>query len=116
MAHRLGRFLYWLIAVPLALATAIFAIANRGVVEVSLDPFPYLISVPLYVVALGALTIGVLLGLIVAWPALIRWRSAARHRARSVATLEDELARLNRDRAPGTAPSTAIVPGAGSGA
>lgn len=109
MARRLGRFLFWLIAVPLALAAAAFAIANRATVEVSLDPAPYVLEAPLYAVALGGLVLGALAALAVTWPALVRWRSAARQRTRAIAVLEDEVARLNRERAAKQGPGTAVA-------
>ena len=116
MLRRLGRFVFWLTAVLLALAAAAFAIANRATVAVSLDPAPFVLEAPLYAVTLGALALGMAIGLIVTWPALARWRASARQRARSVALLEDELARFNRERAAqSVARSTAVatIPGAG---
>ncbi|MBM3584752.1 MAG: LapA family protein [Alphaproteobacteria bacterium] len=117
MLRRLGRFVFWLIAVLLALVAAAFAIANRSPVAVRLDPAPFVLKAPLYVITLGTLALGMAIGLIVTWPALARWRSAAHQRAHSVALLEDELARLNRGRAAAArSTAVAIVPGAGPSA
>jgi uncharacterized integral membrane protein len=104
-----ARILFWLTAVPLALVAAAFAIANRATVAISLDPAPFILEAPLYAIALGGLALGLLLGLALTWPALARWRGVARARARSVATLEDEVARLNRERAAKSPPGTAVV-------
>ncbi len=112
--HALKRLLFWLVALPVALVAAAFAIANRGRVAVSLDPLPYAVDAPLYAVALAGFGAGLALGLAVTWPRLVRWRAAARGRARKIQALEDELARLNRERAERSQAGTAMVPAPGT--
>lgn len=40
----------------------LFAINNRGMVEISVWPLPYSVSAPLYLIILGAVAVGVFLG------------------------------------------------------
>ena len=76
------KILTTLIAVPLAFLLAIFMVANRHKVTVSLDPFgdsPALsATLPLFVIILACLLVGVLAGGMAAWLNQSRWRRAAR--------------------------------------
>lgn len=93
------KIIFWIVFLFLALAVILFAIANRGPVTVSLDPFPVTFEKPLYLVALGAAFIGVLgTGLGVAragW----RARRRARRAEKRAAQAESELARLRGEAA-----------------
>lgn len=66
-----------LLFVPVALALAIFAIANRGQVDIDLWPLPQSIGVPLYAAVFGAALVGFLIG------AVVTWYSAWTHRLRA---------------------------------
>lgn len=112
----LVRILFWLALAPAAIIAGAFAIANRVAVEISLDPLPYAIALPLYAVAFLGLGVGLAVGLVATWPSLVRWRAAARGRARAIATLEGEVARLNRERTQRADPGKAIVPAPGGAA
>lgn len=81
-------------AVPVGIAVVAFAIANRAPVTVSLDPFPFAFELPLYVVAVGALVVGLGGGAAAAWFHGRKARRLARARKTRVAVLEHELARL----------------------
>lgn len=105
------RLLFWLVALPLAVIAAAFAVANRAPVAISLDPVPFVLELPLYAVAFGGLIAGLTIGLIALWPALVRWRSAARSRGEDIARLRTELVRLNQARA--GAKTTALMPSGG---
>lgn len=100
------KIFFWIVFLALALAVILFAIANRGAVTVSLDPFPVEFSAPLYLVALGAAFIGIVgSGLGVARGA---WRSRQRARKaeKRAAHAESELAQLRGEAAaPGQPPS-----------
>lgn len=83
------------LAVPAVFAIILFAVANRQVVRVSFDPLSreapaaYL-DLPLFVVALAALALGVLLGGIAAWLKQSGHRQAERRLKREVARLTEE--------------------------
>src|SRR5215470_2192330 len=77
------KFIAAVILIPLAILIVMFAVANRGSVAVSLDPFsssaPALtVQVPLFLLLLAALIVGVLAGGIAAWLRQSKWRRAAR--------------------------------------
>jgi uncharacterized integral membrane protein len=77
------KVLTTLIVLPLGILLAVFMIANRHPVTVSLDPFgsdaPALsATLPLFVVILVCLLVGVVAGGTAAWLNQSRWRRAAR--------------------------------------
>jgi uncharacterized integral membrane protein len=77
------KFLAAVILIPLAILMVMLAVANRGSVAISLDPFsanaPALtVHVPLFILVLVALIVGVLAGGIAAWLRQAKWRRAAR--------------------------------------
>jgi uncharacterized integral membrane protein len=100
------RFVRWIVALPFAIAVIVFAVANRGSVEVSFDPLPFSPPVPLYAIVFGAAIAGFLAGAAVVWFGGLRWRSLARNRGNRADFLERELNRLNQpaDRAEGREP------------
>ena len=108
----LRRLLFWSIALPVAAVAALFAIGNRAPVPLGLDPLPYVVEAPIYALVLAGFAAGLALGLVATWPSLIRWRAAARGRARKVRELEGEVERLNRGRAERSQTGTAMVPAA----
>jgi len=72
-----------LLLIPLALLIALFAVANRAPVTVSLDPFGdpspmFSVSLPLFLLLLLVLILGVIIGGSAAWMRQSRWRRRAR--------------------------------------
>lgn len=61
------RFLRVLIGAILLLALAVFAVANRAPVAVSLDPLPYAVELPLYLLVFVSFLIGLCLGGLLLW-------------------------------------------------
>lgn len=87
-----------LIAVPALALALIVAIANRGSVTLSIDPFsatsPVIaFELPLYLLIFAALLIGVLIGGSSAWVGQMGWRKKARKNAREVKHLTKDLER-----------------------
>jgi uncharacterized integral membrane protein len=85
-----------LVLILLAVVLIAFAVANRQVVTVSLDPFdqanPALVlSQPLYVVAFALLILGVVLGGCAAWLRQAKWRTRARRAEAQVKVLRTQL-------------------------
>lgn len=93
------KIFFWIVFLLLALAVILFAVANRGQVTVSFDPFPVAFVAPLYLVALGA----ALAGIVGAWLGVARAGWRARRRARKAERradhAESELARLRGEAA-----------------
>ena len=87
----------WIALAPITVIAILFAVANRGWVTVSLDPFSvespaYAIDLPMFLVIFAALILGVVIGGISVWFGRLRWQMAA-HRA------EKELARVKAENA-----------------
>jgi uncharacterized integral membrane protein len=90
------KFVTALVLVVLALVLIAFAVANRQVVSVSLDPFdqanPALVlSQPLYLVIFALLIVGVVLGGCAAWLRQSKWRTRARRAEAQVNVLRAQL-------------------------
>jgi len=84
-----------LILLPLSIVVVLLAIANRGPVRLSLDPFsqeaPLLsVSLPLFVVIFAAVMLGVLIGGVAAWLAQGGHRRAERRYRREARDLRTE--------------------------
>jgi uncharacterized integral membrane protein len=90
-----------LILIPLALAIVLFAVGNRGPVSLAFDPFAseppmFTTSAPLFLVLLGALIAGVLIGGVAAWSRQSKWRRRARRLAADLKAGQAENAALRR--------------------
>ena len=90
-----------LILVPLAVIIIAFAVANRQIVTVSLDPFSAehpaaSVTLPLFGLILVLLIVGVLIGGIAAWPRQSKWRRTARRLEREVGDLRTEIEEFKR--------------------
>lgn len=101
----LNRFLIILVLVPLAIILVALAVANRGVVPFTLDPFnpgnPALtVDLPLFVLLFIAVAIGLIVGSVTTWANQHRYRRLAREREREAKALRDAAPKPAR---PGTA-------------
>jgi len=88
-----------LIVIPLAVIIVAFAVANRQMVTVSLDPFSAdapaaVVALPLFALIILLLIIGVLIGGVSAWLRQGPWRSTARRLQREVGELRAKVDRL----------------------
>jgi uncharacterized integral membrane protein len=113
---RMLGFLKALILLPIAILVVLLAVANRGPVALSLDPFSreapeIAFTVPLFAVIFGAVMLGVVIGGVAAWLAQSKHRRAERHYKREARRLRAQTAPAR----PGSS-STALatVPGTGS--
>lgn len=87
------------ILVPLAAVIIAFAVANRQIVTVSLDPFSAehpaaSLTLPLFALVIVLLVLGVLIGGIAAWLRQSKWRRTARRLEREIADLHIEIEAL----------------------
>jgi hypothetical protein len=92
-----------LILVPLAIAIAAFAVANRQTVVVSFDPFDqvhpaFALPVPLFALILVLVIGGVVIGGIAAWLRQAKWRRTARLAQARARELAGELDRVRRSQ------------------
>lgn len=109
--------LHWFIAVPLIVLAVLFALSNRGMVELTLWPLPYVLGIPAFLLTMLAFLVGFLGGGLVAWVAAGETRRRARQAERAVVVQQRELEalRAQAERPPAPAqtalvPSTAAVP------
>lgn len=70
----IGKFVF----IPVAVVVVLFAIANRDTVNVNFWPLPFDVALPLYMALLGALAVGILLGVAASSFAVGKWRHRAR--------------------------------------
>jgi uncharacterized integral membrane protein len=87
------------ILIPLAIVIVVFAVANRQIVTVSLDPFSSehpasSVTLPLFVLVIGLLIVGVVIGGAASWLRHGNLRRTARRFERDVRELRSELAAL----------------------
>jgi len=87
------------ILIPLAIVIVAFAVANRQIVTVSLDPFSpehpaSSVTLPLFVLVIGLLIVGVVIGGAASWLRHGHWRRTARRFERDIRELRSELASL----------------------
>ena len=89
----------WVLLLPLIVLFVAFAIANRHIVILSLDPAPISIRAPLYSFVLASTFVGLLAGGLIAWLRAGRWRSQLRDEQRTVRRLESKLRQAEIDAA-----------------
>ena len=107
----MARLLHWFIAVPLIIVAVLFALSNRGMVDLTLWPLPYVLGLPVFLLAMLPFVFGFLAGGFVVWAAAADTRRRARQAERAVVVQQRELEEL-RGRAESAAPAsqTALVP------
>jgi uncharacterized integral membrane protein len=92
----MAKFLRLLIGLVALVLIIGFAIANRGVVEIGLAPFPTRIELPVYGVFLMGLVLGVLVGGIGVWLGGHAYRRDAKKLRNRTWALENQVNVLNR--------------------
>ena len=106
------KVLFWFLFLPFAVLATVFAVNNRGEVALGLDPFPYTLTLPIYLAVLLAALAGFLLGAALVWFAQGKWRHLARRHAKQASALERDLAEErghNARRAAATAETVSSV-------
>lgn len=105
-----NRFVLIAVIVPLAIILVALAVANRGTVPLTLDPFnpgnPALtLQQPLFVLLFAAVAIGMIIGSVATWFKQGHYRKMARQRAQ-----EAEALRQASVKAPGAQPNQVSLP------
>jgi uncharacterized integral membrane protein len=93
------KFFTALIVIPLGLLFIVFAVANRHLITVSLDPFnsrdpSVSVTMPLFVVIIGVAILGVVAGGTATWFRQRHWRRAARQHEADAKLAQAQLADL----------------------
>jgi len=104
------RLALLLVTLPLTVLAVAFAVTNRHAVPLNLWPFRLELQAPLFLMVLGALLLGVALGLLAGWLGAGRTRRRLRLERERAERLEAEVARLRRDEALTQAPPVASLP------
>jgi lipopolysaccharide assembly protein A len=86
------RLIGWTFGAVVALALILFAVSNRELVALKIEPLPFFVELPLYAALLAALFAGFVAGGLVSWLGSWKWRRRARR-------AEGEAERLRRERA-----------------
>ena len=94
------KFVWLFVIFPAGALLVAFALANRHLVRLNLDPFssgdPFLaLDAPFFLFLLAALITGMLLGGFVTWFGQGKWRKEARNRAQETRALRAETEALN---------------------
>ncbi len=106
------KHISWLVTLPVTLAVVVFAVSNRTPVEIDLFPMPWHPVLPAYLLVLGSLFLGFLIGGVVAWLAGARQRRRARRLAIEADLLSRELAEARRKAAPAAPAKASALPAA----
>jgi uncharacterized integral membrane protein len=102
------KFLFWLVLVLVVAVLIVFAVSNRETVTIDFWPLPTLVDIPLYLVILGTLVFGFIVGELMGWIGSWRWRREARRGRDRIAMLERELAAAQADRRDAPVPVAAL--------
>lgn len=102
-----NRFVLVVVIVPIAIVLIALAVANRGLVPFTLDPFnpgnPALtLTLPLFVFMFLTLAVGVLLGSMATWWKQGHYRKVARQKTQEAQSLRDQVIRQSRPDQIGT--------------
>jgi uncharacterized integral membrane protein len=88
--------LSFIITLPVTLLVLVFALSNRGAIGLTFWPFAFTIDLPIYLVVLGSLLVGLLLGGLIAWLAGRRVRRQARRLQQETRRQAAEIADLKK--------------------
>jgi len=84
------KHIRWILTVPLTVVVIAFAVANREFVPIDLWPLEVALELPVFVLVLGSMLAGFLIG------ALVMWLSAGTQRRRARA-VRGQLGKLERE-------------------
>jgi uncharacterized integral membrane protein len=84
----------WLITAVLIFLALAFALANRQSAMVNLWPFGIAIQAPLFLLTLGTLFLGLLLGAVIGWVSNLPHRAQARRLRHDIAGLREKIETL----------------------
>ena len=85
-----------LIVVPLLIILVTFAVANRAIVTITLDPFDsvdpaYALKMPLFLLILALLATGIVIGGLITWFGQRKWRARTRRAEAESRDLREKL-------------------------
>jgi uncharacterized integral membrane protein len=115
MARRssLARRLSWIATFFFGVVLSVFSVANHTPVSIDLWPLPIGVDLPLFAVALGMLALGIMIGALLFWVQMLRWRLRARRLERRLDDMmaESVVAAGNGPTRPALATGTTVDAG-----
>jgi uncharacterized integral membrane protein len=85
------KFVSWLLTLSVLAVALCFAFNNRQSITVSLWPFGIEMVAPLYLLSLGTLFLGLLMGAVIGWISHLPHRIEARRLRRDIADLREKI-------------------------
>jgi hypothetical protein len=115
LAGKLGKFLKWIILLPILIAVVLIAVANDQTVTVHFNPFdtsdPVLkIDAALYQVAFAVFVLGVVFGGLLTWLGRFRRRARPSPRRQEAGWTPYDEAPRRADRSTPPSPAAAYLP------
>ena len=90
------KYLSWILTFPLGIVAIVFAVANRTGVTLNLWPLGIKIEAPLFILVLGSLLVGLIVGGVIAWLSGGAARQRGREAMYNAQSAERELDFLRR--------------------
>lgn len=90
------KHLSWIVTIPVMVIVVVFAVANRDDVLLRFWPLPWSSELPVYLIVLGCLFLGFVLGGVVTWLSGAPRRRRARRTAERAREMSRQLAELQR--------------------
>ncbi len=90
------KYLSWILTFPLGVVAIVFAVANREGVTLSLWPLGIKVEAPLFILVLGSLLVGLIVGGFIAWLSGGAARQRGREAMYNAQSAERELDFLRR--------------------
>ena len=100
----------WLLTVPLTVMVVVFAVANRAFVPLDLWPFAIEVQIPIFLLVLGSMLFGFLIGGLVMWLSLGKQRRQGRAAKGQIAKLERQTQELEQARGRAETRASAAAP------
>jgi uncharacterized integral membrane protein len=94
------KLISWLITAALIFLAMAFALSNRQSVNVSMWPLNVAIQAPLFLLSLGTLFFGMLIGAVIGWLSSLPHRAQARRLRNDIASLHEQIEDLQRTSQP----------------
>jgi uncharacterized integral membrane protein len=92
------KLVRWLVSLVAIILIAAFAVSNRQQIDVALAPLPGSVPLPVYIVFLGGLVLGAVIGAMATWLGGWRRRRDSRRMRKQIWSLETKLGVVERQQ------------------
>ena len=72
------KSLFWFFLIPIFLIISIFSINNQEYIALNLNPFPFIINLPTYLIVLIIFFLGFAIGSLMTWISQFKWKKLAK--------------------------------------